>query len=186
MADDTTVTNEVKADAAAVDEQNTTEPATRHDVAEGAGLGVVGGAVIGALAGGPAGAAIGVGAAILGGAVGGVASGAAVDAVDKHDHDYVETVTKHDTTTLGTGTDADSAYRSHYDANYAATGASYDEYDPAYRHGDTLANDPQYQNSDWNSVESGARGAWETRQPGTWDRFKGSVRHGWDRAKSKV
>ncbi|BDI30563.1 hypothetical protein CCAX7_26140 [Capsulimonas corticalis] len=61
------------------------EPATKHDVTEGGVLGAVGGAIVGGLAGGPVGALIG---AIAGGA----ASAAAVDVVDKHDHDYARTV----------------------------------------------------------------------------------------------
>lgn len=63
---------------------NDTEPATKHDIGIGGGLGAVGGAIIGALAGGPVGAVIG---AIAGGA----ASAGAVDVVDKHDHDYART-----------------------------------------------------------------------------------------------
>lgn len=61
------------------------EPATTHDVTEGGVLGAVGGAVVGALAGGPIGA-------IVGAVIGGAASAAAIDVVDKHDHDYVRTV----------------------------------------------------------------------------------------------
>ncbi len=62
-----------------------TEPATGHDTTEGGIMGAVGGAIVGALAGGPIGAVIG---AIAGGA----ASAAAVNVVDKHDHDYDRTV----------------------------------------------------------------------------------------------
>ncbi len=71
------------------------EPATSHDVGIGGGMGAIGGAIVGALAGGPVGA-------IIGAIAGGAASAAAVDVVDKHDHDYAETVTESDTTTLGT------------------------------------------------------------------------------------
>lgn len=67
-----------------------TEPATRHDVAEGGVLGAVGGAVVGMLAGGPVGA-------VIGAVVGGAASAGAVDVVDKHDHDYERTATGGDT-----------------------------------------------------------------------------------------
>ena len=67
-----------------------TEPATKHDVGIGGGMGAVGGAIVGALAGGPIGAVIG---AIAGGA----ASAAAVDVVDKRDHDYARTVDTTDT-----------------------------------------------------------------------------------------
>ena len=61
------------------------EPATRHDINEGATIGAVGGAVVGAVAGGPVGA-------VIGAVAGGAASAGAVDVVDKHDHDYDRTV----------------------------------------------------------------------------------------------
>ncbi|MBV9849083.1 MAG: hypothetical protein JO250_05275 [Armatimonadetes bacterium] len=67
-----------------------TEPATKHDVKEGGGIGAVGGAVVGGLAGGPVGA-------VVGAVAGGAASAGAVDVVDKHDHDYDTTVAKTDT-----------------------------------------------------------------------------------------
>lgn len=190
MADDSIAKNEMAADAAAIDKQNTTEPATTHDVGTGAGIGAVGGAVVGALAGGPVGA-------IIGAVAGGAASAGAVDAVDKHDHDYVETVTKHDTKTLGTGdktyssTDNDSSatdndYRRDFDTRYAGTDERYEDHASAYEHGNIFANDPQYQNSDWDTVEPALRTHWEGHQPGTWDRVKGSVRQGWDRTNAKV
>ncbi len=62
-----------------------TEPATGHDTKEGGILGAVGGAVVGMLAGGPIGA-------VIGAVAGGAASAAAVNVVDKHDHDYDRTV----------------------------------------------------------------------------------------------
>jgi len=80
------------------------EPATKHDVTEGGVLGAVGGAIVGGLAGGPVGA-------IIGAIAGGAASAAAVDVVDKRDHDYNRTVagtdTAYDTTTT---TASPSAY----------------------------------------------------------------------------
>ncbi len=176
MADNTTVTNDAAADAAAIDANTKKEPATTHDVGTGAGIGAVGGAVVGALAGGPVGA-------IIGAVAGGAASAGAVDVVDKHDNDYVETVTKHDTKTLG---DDDSAYRSDFDTRYAGTGETYENHASAYEHGNLFANKPQYQNNDWNTVEPALRTHWEGHQPGTWDRVKDSVRHGWDRAIAKV
>ncbi len=63
---------------------NDTEPATKHDVGIGGGLGAVGGAIVGALAGGPVGA-------IIGAIAGGAASAGAIDVVDKHDHDFART-----------------------------------------------------------------------------------------------
>ena len=178
MADDT-IRNENAAVRDDVDARNDTEPATKHDVTEGGVIGAVGGAIVGGIAGGPL-APLG---AVIGAVVGGVASAGAVDVVDKHDHDYNRTV-------AGTGTDDysdyDADYRAHHQANYAGTGATYDEYGPAYRYGHGLATDARYQNQDWDTVEPTVRNDWEGNQPGTWDRFKGSVRHAYDRKKSHV
>ena len=76
----------------------------------------------------------------------------------------------------------DNEFREDYDANYASTGASYDEYRRAYAHGSTLAQDERYRGHDWQRVESDARENWESRYPESgWERFKAAVRHGWDR-----
>jgi len=77
------------------------EPATRHDVTEGGLLGAVGGAVVGALAGGPIGA-------IIGAIAGGAASAAAVDVIDKHDHDYARTEEGRDGILDGNAADTDT------------------------------------------------------------------------------
>lgn len=76
----------------------------------------------------------------------------------------------------------DSEFREDYDAHYANTGASYDEYRRAYTHGATLGQDERYRGRDWQGVESSARENWESRYPESgWERFKAAVRHGWDR-----
>ncbi|MGI4791217.1 MAG: hypothetical protein ACRYFS_20510 [Janthinobacterium lividum] len=72
--------------------KNETEPATKHDVKEGGIIGAVGGAVVGAIAAGPL-APVG---AVIGAIAGGAGSAAAVDVVDKHDHDYDKTVGRTD------------------------------------------------------------------------------------------
>lgn len=75
----------------------------------------------------------------------------------------------------------DTAYRSHWNSNYASSGQSYDEYAPAYSYGSEMAN--QYSGRQWNDVESDLHTSWDQRHAGgasTWERFKGAVRHGWD------
>jgi hypothetical protein len=86
-----------------------------------------------------------------------------------------------------TGTPLDDApyddeFREDYDAHYANTGASYDEYQRAYTHGATLGKDDRFRGHDWQRVEANAREDWESRYPESgWERFKAAVRHGWDR-----
>lgn len=80
--------------------------------------------------------------------------------------------------------DYDSDFRRDFQSNYAASGAQYDDYEPAYRYGHSLAADPRYRGRDWNDIEPHARSDWEQRNPGSgWERFKASVRHAWERAR---
>jgi uncharacterized protein (TIGR02271 family) len=78
--------------------------------------------------------------------------------------------------------DDDASYRSHWQTNYATAGGRYEDYEPAYRYGSTLARDGRYRNRDWKDIEGDARRDWETRYPGsTWERIKAAARHGWER-----
>jgi len=73
-------------------------------------------------------------------------------------------------------------YREHWNTNYGTLGGSYDDYDPAYRYGHSLASDERYRGRDWSAVEPDVRRDWEARHPGSsWDRMKDSVRHAWER-----
>jgi uncharacterized protein (TIGR02271 family) len=74
--------------------------------------------------------------------------------------------------------DYQSRWRSSFDTNYASTG-TWDEFDPAYRYGYDLANNPRYSDYDWSRVESDARREWESSRPNTWDRFKAAIREAW-------
>ena len=76
----------------------------------------------------------------------------------------------------------DPDFRTHWQTNYATAGGIYEDYQPAYHYGSTLASDARYRNRDWNDIEMDARRDWDTRYPGgTWERFKAAVRHGWER-----
>lgn len=78
----------------------------------------------------------------------------------------------------------DDELRKDYDANYANSGASYDEYRRAYTHGTTLGQDERYRGQDWQLIEPSAREHWESHYPESgWERFKAAVRHGWERVK---
>ncbi|SFU23950.1 hypothetical protein [Paraburkholderia aspalathi] len=76
----------------------------------------------------------------------------------------------------------DDEFRKDYEAHYANTGASYDEYRRAYTHGATLGQDERYRGQDWQLIEPGAREHWESHYPESgWERFKAAVRQGWER-----
>lgn len=97
-------------------------------------------------------------------------------------------------TTAGTSTDLEHRdlgndvhaleYREHWNRTFANTGGRYEDYDPAYRYGHSLAGDERYRGRDWSAIEPEARRDWEARHPGgTWEGMKASVRHAWERAK---
>ncbi len=78
----------------------------------------------------------------------------------------------------------DSSDREHFDRTNP--GGDYSRHAPAYAYGRDLANDPTYGSGDWETNESRYRTQWEDRNPGTWDEFKLSVRHAYDKAKDAV
>ena len=86
----------------------------------------------------------------------------------------------------GMGTDnamAEPGYRSHYQANMASMGGSYDDYAPAYQYGSSMRSDPRYADRSWDEVEADARNDWTNRNPdgeSTWEKTKQAVRHGWE------
>jgi uncharacterized protein (TIGR02271 family) len=81
--------------------------------------------------------------------------------------------------------DFEEDFRSNWQSSFATTG-SYETYRPAYRYGYDLRSNAQYANRDWTEVEADARRDWESRQPGTWERFKDSIRYAWDRDRGET
>ena len=70
-------------------------------------------------------------------------------------------------------------WRTHYSANFANSGYSYDQFSPAYRYGYSLATNPNYSGWDWDRLEPEAHRYWEERNPSTWDQFKNAIRQAW-------
>jgi stress response protein YsnF len=80
-----------------------------------------------------------------------------------------------------------STFRNHWQSNYANSGYTWEQYEPAYRYGYTLANDQRYQGRDWNAIEADARRTWsQQHQDSPWENFKDAVRHGWQQVKQTV
>ncbi len=76
-----------------------------------------------------------------------------------------------------------SRFRTHYHSNYANSGYTYEQYEPAYRYGSTLATNPRYQGREWNAIEADARTEWQQQhKESAWDRFKDAVRYSWEHA----
>jgi len=77
--------------------------------------------------------------------------------------------------------DYETDFRSNYNRTYANSGMTYDQFAPAYQYGYGLNNDARYRGRDWNSVQSDVQRDWESRQPGTWDKFSNAIRYAWDK-----
>lgn len=76
----------------------------------------------------------------------------------------------------------DSVRRTEVDVDTA--GRADEEFAPAYGYGRQLSADSRYAGRGWADVEPDARREWEQRSPGTWDRFKESIHHAWDKAQN--
>ncbi|USX14237.1 YsnF/AvaK domain-containing protein [Oxalobacteraceae bacterium OTU3CAMAD1] len=81
--------------------------------------------------------------------------------------------------------DIDTHFHTHWQSNYASSGGSYEDYDPAYRYGSSMASHESYRGRPWNDVEPELRSNWESSYPQSgWEKFKAAVREGWDRMTS--
>lgn len=81
--------------------------------------------------------------------------------------------------------DDEQYYRSHWDATYLSTGGRFEDYDPAYRYGRSMAGSDTYRGRAWDEVEPDLRSNWEHTYPqSAWENFKDAVRHGWNRLTS--
>ena len=85
----------------------------------------------------------------------------------------------------GTTDDDEQYYRNHWSATYVASGARFDDYDPAYRYGHSMAGSDSYRGQSWDEVELELRSNWDHMHPqSAWDDFKAAVKHGWERVTS--
>jgi hypothetical protein len=74
-------------------------------------------------------------------------------------------------------------FREHF-RQLGPTGGTYEQYSPAYRYGYALRHRIGDQ-GEWSEVEPHAKSEWESHNPNTWERFKASVRHAWEKATKK-
>jgi uncharacterized protein (TIGR02271 family) len=75
-------------------------------------------------------------------------------------------------------------FRKHCSTLHGGRG-SYEQCSPAYRYGYEAAAS-QRDFGDWAAAESDVRRGWEAQHPGTWERFKDSIRYAWDRARGRA
>jgi uncharacterized protein (TIGR02271 family) len=81
----------------------------------------------------------------------------------------------------------DSDFRSDFQKRYAASGAQYDTYLPAYRYGYDMGSDPRYKGRSFDEMESDLRSEYGRRYPkGAWEKMKDAVRYGWNKVTGKA
>ena len=73
-------------------------------------------------------------------------------------------------------------FQQHYRTNVGQSGASYEEYRPAYHYGYGLATRGR---GDWSRIEPQARQGWESQHPGTWNQFAPAIRYGWQQGQGR-
>jgi uncharacterized protein (TIGR02271 family) len=80
----------------------------------------------------------------------------------------------------------DDDFRQHYQQTFSSGGVPYDQYAAAYRYPWQFDQLDTYRDRPWNDVEPYMQRSWETQHPGTWEKFKGAIRYGWDRLTGRV
>jgi len=77
-------------------------------------------------------------------------------------------------------------FRQHCATAFAGKGATYTEYEPAYRYGYELRTNERYRGRDWAALEADARRDWEVRHPSSWERFKDAIHYSWDKVHART
>jgi hypothetical protein len=81
----------------------------------------------------------------------------------------------------------DEDFHNHYQTYFARTGILYEEFEPAYRYGYTLATDSRFAGRNWSEIEPDARAYWTNyHSDSPWEKFKEAIRHGWEAVRQRV
>lgn len=77
-------------------------------------------------------------------------------------------------------------YRADWESRYGTSGEAYEVYEPAYVYGSRSASDPRWTGRSWSDVEEDIRTDYMRTNPNSsWERMKGAVRYGWEKATRK-
>lgn len=72
-------------------------------------------------------------------------------------------------------------YRDYWQQRYGTSGGRWEDYEPGYRYGWEMANNPQYRGRDWATLEPEFRRNWQTTYPNLpWDQYGQTVRESWE------
>jgi uncharacterized protein (TIGR02271 family) len=85
-----------------------------------------------------------------------------------------------------------SNFRQRWQSRYGTSGGRFEDYEPGYRYGYEMSNDPRYKGREWTDVEPDLRsnyGTWGQKYgyrsgDNDWDRFRDSVHDAWDEGRS--
>jgi len=94
----------------------------------------------------------------------------------------------------GTWDTVSPTYRQEWQRKYGTSGGRWEEYEPGYRYGYEMANDPRYHGRQWSETEPSLRADYEdwarrnhyAYEPSAWDRMKENAREAWEGARARV
>lgn len=78
----------------------------------------------------------------------------------------------------------DEDFRRHFQTAYGTTSDRFEDYEPAYRYGSTVAADERFRGHNWDESEEDVHADWESRHGSAtpWEKAKNAVRYGWEKA----
>jgi hypothetical protein len=74
---------------------------------------------------------------------------------------------------------SEADFQRHYRQHCVEHNGAYVQYRPAYRYGYDLGVHTRYGSGTWVQIELEVRTLWESRNPGTWERFKAAIQYTW-------
>lgn len=78
----------------------------------------------------------------------------------------------------------DDEFRQHFQTTYGSSSDRFEDYEPAYRYGSTLAADERFRGHRWDESEEDVHADWDSHYGSAtpWEKAKNAVRYGWERA----
>lgn len=78
----------------------------------------------------------------------------------------------------------DDDFRHHFQTAYGNSSDRFEDYEPAYRYGSTLAGEERFRGHKWDESEEDVHADWDSHYGSAtpWEKAKNAVRYGWERA----
>jgi len=86
-------------------------------------------------------------------------------------------------TTAASALSSDEDYRRHFQTAYGSTADRFEDYEPAYRYGSTVAADDRFRGHNWDESEKDVHADWDARYGSAtpWEKAKNAVRYAWEK-----